>query len=110
MQPRDAPFATRPRTDTVRAMSTETAPPTVPPEPAITFGAVLARFGKWCGANVRAALLLAGGGGVLVYFYGFFYCFRNGDETTALWASRAWNSENNQEHSWFVLPIAFYLL
>ncbi len=110
MQPRDAPFATRPRTDTVRAMSTETAPPTVQPEPAITFGAVLARFGKWCGANVRAALLLAGGGGVLVYFYGFFYCFRNGDETTALWASRAWNSENNQEHSWFVLPIAFYLL
>jgi exosortase len=68
------------------------------------------RFGKWCAANVGATLLLVGSIGALVYFFGFFYCFRNGDETTALWASRAWNSENNQEHSWFVLPIAFYLL
>ena len=68
------------------------------------------RFGKWCAANVGTTLLLVGSIGALVYFFGFFYCFRNGDETTALWASRAWNSENNQEHSWFVLPIAFYLL
>jgi exosortase len=68
------------------------------------------RFGKWCAANVGATQLLVGSIGALVYFFGFFYCFRNGDETTALWASRAWNSENNQEHSWFVLPIAFYLL
>lgn len=91
-------------------MPTETAKPTAPPEPEIAFGEVMARFGKWCGSNAGAALLFAACVGALVYFFGFFYCFRNGEETTALWASRAWNSENNQEHSWFVLPIALYLL
>jgi len=91
-------------------MPTQPAQPSSPPEPEITFGEVMERFGKWCAANVGATLLLVGSIGALVYFFGFFYCFRNGDETTALWASRAWNSENNQEHSWFVLPIAFYLL
>lgn len=91
-------------------MPTQPAKPSAPPETQITFGEVMERFGKWCAANVGATLLLVGSIGALVYFFGFFYCFRNGDETTALWASRAWNSENNQEHSWFVLPIAFYLL
>lgn len=91
-------------------MSTETAQPTAPPESEITFGEVMAGFGKWCAANVGATLLLAGCAAAIVYFFGFFYCFRNGDETTWLWVSRAWNSENNQEHSWFVLPIALYLL
>ena len=91
-------------------MSTETAQPTAPPESEITFGEVMAGFGKWCAANVGATLLLAGSVAAIVYFFGFFYCFRNGDETTWLWVSRAWNSENNQEHSWFVLPIALYLL
>lgn len=91
-------------------MPTQPAKPSAPPETEITFGEVMERFGKWCAANVGATLLLVGSIGALVYFFGFFYCFRNGDETTALWASRAWNSENNQEHSWFVLPIAFYLL
>ncbi len=84
-------------------------PSAAPPQP-LEFGEVLSRFGKWCAANVVPALLLAGCVGALVYFFGFYYAFRNGDETTALWAWRAWNVENNQEHSVFILPITIYLL
>ncbi len=82
------------------------APATQPLEPGDASSLLL----KWCRANVLATVMLAAGVGVLVYFFGFYYAFRNGEETTALWASRAWNDENNQEHSWFVLPIAIYLL
>ena len=84
-------------------------PSAAPPQP-LEFGEVLSRFGKWCAANVVPALLLAVCVGALVYFFCFYCAFANGAETTAGWASRAWNSENNQEHSWFVLPIAVYLL
>ena len=56
------------------------------------------------------ALLLAACAGVVVYFFGFFHVFKNGTESAALWASRAWNSENNQEHSWFIMPIVLGLL
>lgn len=81
-------------------------PPAAPLEP----GEVLSRFGKWCATNPAAAALLATSFGTVVYFLCFFYGFRNGEETAALWASRAWNSENNQEHSWGVLPIAIWLI
>ena len=83
----------------------QTAPP-----PPLEFGEALSRFGKWCRGHVLATLLLTGCVGAMVYFFGYFYAFRNGEETTALWAWRAWNVENNQEHSVFVLPIAIYLL
>ena len=65
---------------------------------------------KWCAANPLPTALLLCCLGVVVYFFGLVHCFRNGEETAALWASRAWNSENNQEHSWFVLPISLGLL
>ena len=91
-------------------MPLDTPPPSSQPAPPLTFGAAVSRFGKWCGANVLPALLLAGCAGVMVYFFGFFYIFKNGTETTALWSWRSWNAENNQEHSVFVLPIAIYLL
>ena len=91
-------------------MPTDAPPPSSQPAPQLTFGEVVSCFGKWCGANVLPALLLAGCAGLVVYFFGFFHVFKNGTETTALWASRSWNSENNQEHSWFVLPIAICLL
>lgn len=81
-----------------------------PPAPPLEPGEALSRFGKWCGANVLSALLLAGCAAVLVYFYGFLYVFRNGEETPAMWTWRSWNPENNQEHSWFILPIAIWLI
>ena len=82
----------------------------IPPAPPLDPGEALSRFGKWCAANFAAAALLAGCVGTVVYFLGFYFAFRNGEETAALWASRAWNSQNNQEHSWFILPIAIWLV
>ena len=85
----------------------ETPPTPVPPlEP----GAVLSRFGKWCAARPAAAALLAGCIGTVVWFVGFLTAFRNGTRSAMHWASEAWNSENNQEHSWFILPIAAWLV
>lgn len=91
-------------------MPTDPPAPKPEPVPPLEFGDMCSLFLKWCRAHVAAAALLASSLGLLVYFYGYYYAFRNGDESTALWASRAWNSENNQEHSWFVLPIAIVLL
>ena len=108
--------------------------PESPPRPAppLETGEALSRFGKWCmenlataarkvaaetagarkwcAANPGAAALLAGCVGTVVYFLGFYYAFRNGEETAAMWTWRSWNSENNQEHSWGVLPIAIWLI
>lgn len=84
--------------------------PDAAPAPPLEFGEALTRFRRWCGANIGAAALLAACGGVLVYFFGFFKVFTNGLQTTARWAWEAWNPENNQEHSVFILPIAAYLI
>ncbi|MCE9611755.1 MAG: exosortase/archaeosortase family protein [Chthoniobacter sp.] len=91
-------------------MPTEPPAPKPEPVPPLEFGDMCSLFGKWCRANVASAVLLASSFGLLVYFYGYYYAFHNGTQSTALWASLAWNSENNQEHSWFVLPISIGLL
>ena len=82
----------------------------IPPAPPLEPGEALSRFGKWCAANPAAAALLAGCAGTMVWFLGFFRAFANGSRSAAHWASEAWNSENNQEHSWFILPIAIWLV
>ena len=84
-------------------------PPAPPPDP-LEPGEALARFGKWCAAQPAAAVLLAACAGTAIYFLGFLRTFANGRLSAAKWASEAWNSENNQEHSWFILPIAIGLL
>ena len=81
-----------------------------PPAPPLEPGEALSRFGKWCAANPGAAALLAGCAGTVVWFLAFFPAFASGTRTAAQWASEAWNSENNQEHSWFILPITIWLL
>ncbi|HYR59192.1 MAG TPA: exosortase/archaeosortase family protein [Chthoniobacteraceae bacterium] len=65
---------------------------------------------EWCRRRPLAVLLLAASLGVLVYFFGFFKIFVNGTKSAAMWSSEAWNSENNQEHSWLVLPISLALI
>src|SRR5450432_1848720 len=84
--------------------------PLASPAPPLEFGEAFSRFRQWCGANAGAAALLAGCAGTLVYFFGFFKIFTNGTHTAALWAWEAWNPENNQEHSVFILPIAIWLI
>jgi exosortase len=65
---------------------------------------------EWCRRQPLDAALLAACFGALVYFFGFFKGFIGGKLSAARWASEAWNAENNQEHSWLVLPIALVLL
>ena len=82
--------------------SLPTAPPSSP--------RALARAVNWCRREPLSVALIAACLGVLVYFFGFFKIFVNGTESAAYWASLAWNSENNQEHSWMVLPISLLLI
>src|SRR4051794_30836202 len=51
---------------------------------------------------ILMALLLGG----LLYFYGFYRVFNMGAWSTMKWASRAWNSENDLEYGWAIMPVA----
>ncbi len=68
------------------------------------------RLLAWCRREPLAALLVASCIAALVYFFGYFKIFINGTESTAEWAWRAWNPENNQEHSALVLPVSLFLV
>ncbi len=86
--------------------------PETPPQPAppLAPGEALSRFAKWCAAKPASAALLAGCTGTVVYFLAFLAAFRTGTRSAMHWASEAWNDENNQEHSWFILPIVVGLI
>jgi exosortase len=56
------------------------------------------------------AVLFAGVIAVLVYFFGFYKVFLNGNESPAIWTARSWNSENDLEHGFLILPAAFFIV
>lgn len=68
------------------------------------------RLLDWCRRDPVTALLAAACVASLVYFFGFFKIFLNGNLSTAIWAWQAWNPENNQEHCTLVLPISLFLV
>jgi len=70
----------------------------------------LGRLVEWSRRRPTESLLFAACIGVIAYFFGFYRVFSKGQLSAAHWASQAWNAENNQEHSWLVLPITFGLL
>jgi exosortase len=76
----------------------------------ISFGEASARLGGWLRREPVQTLLFALVGAVLIYFFGFYRVFVNGAESTAVWAWRGWNEENDQEHCRFILPLIGYLL
>jgi exosortase len=65
---------------------------------------------EWVKQNSLAALVGAAILVTLVYFFGFVRLFSMGTESTAVWAWRAWNSENNYEHARLILPIAAFII
>ena len=81
---------------------------TTPPEPSA--GDIAAGILGWARREPVSALLLTLITGVLVYFYGFYSVFMNGDQSTAVWAWKGWNDENDQVHCRFILPIIGYIL
>jgi exosortase len=86
------------------------APSDNPPPVPLETDEIFARFRRWCAEKPAQVVLMGASLGVLVYFYGFYKTFSNGLLTTAVWASESWNSENNQEHSWLIMPIFFFLI
>jgi exosortase len=68
------------------------------------------QFSGWVRHNPWQFGLLVGIFGVLVYFFGFHKAYVNGEMSALRWAVEAWGFENNQEHSWVVGPIFFFLL
>jgi exosortase len=85
-------------------------PNRTPPQPPISAAEAFSRFSLWLRNHpLDAALGLLGLGG-LIYFFGFFTVFTNGQLSAAQWAWAAWNPENNQEHSTLILPIALMLV
>src|SRR5688500_7270852 len=77
---------------------------------AISLPEAAMRFAKWVTTNPMAAALLAGCVATLVYFFCFFKVFTNGALTAADWATDAWNSENDLEHGWLILPAALVVI
>src|SRR5580704_7913492 len=63
-------------------------------------------FAAWCRSNPAGAALLATIVCTFVYFFGALHLFVGGSETVADWARKAWNPEQDQEHSWLV-PFVF---
>ncbi len=75
-----------------------------------TLGETAGRFLGWVRARPLDAALWAVLVSALVYFFCFFKIFVNGQLSTFDWAWSAWNPENNQEHSVFILPVAAWVI
>src|ERR1700677_23422 len=61
---------------------------------------------KWCRGNPFAAALVLAIAGTFFFFFGSVHLFVNASESAADWAMKAWNPEQDQEHSWIV-PFVF---
>jgi len=69
-----------------------------------------ARLVGWLRREPLQAALLLAVAGVLVYFFGFFNVFVDGAQSTAVWAKKSWNSENDLEHGMLIVPIAIFIV
>jgi exosortase len=77
---------------------------------AISFEEALSRLGGWVRRDPVGVALFTLALGVLVYFYGFYKVFVNGDQSTAMWAWKGWNEENDQQHCVAIMPAVAFLL
>ena len=80
------------------------------PPPPISFGEMASRVLAWVRREPLGAFLLLASIAVLVYFFGFYQVFMNGGQSTAEWAWRGWNEENDQEHCWLIPPVILFTL
>ena len=70
------------------------------------FGAFL----RWCRRNPVQALHLAVLVGVLACAYFGMLAFSGGKISAATWIASGWNSENDQQHCWGIIPAAVVLV
>lgn len=83
--------------------------PSSTPSSTPSLGTALSRLGGWGARNPVQAALLAGVIGTLVWFYVGYKPLNNGAVSFFRWAGEAWNSENDLEHGWFILPGAIVI-
>lgn len=76
----------------------------------VTFAEIGRTWMRWVAANPLGAGLLLVCGATLVYFFGYYSVFMNGQQTLAEWSWSGWNEENDQEHCRFILPLVGFLL
>jgi exosortase len=83
--------------------------PSLPAE-SLSLSEAWGKFVAWARREPLSLLLLLACLGTVAYFFGFFHVFTQGTKTVAKWAWEAWNPENNQEHSRFILPISVFIV
>jgi exosortase len=74
-----------------------------------SFEEVVEAISSWVRRNPLGAVLLALAAGLLVYFYGFYSVFMSGTQSTAVWAWKGWNDENDQVHCRFIVPLIAFV-
>ncbi|MGB8167940.1 MAG: archaeosortase/exosortase family protein, partial [Chthoniobacteraceae bacterium] len=100
-------IASRPSSITVKPM---VAASRSLPCPSLPLSQAPGRLLEWCRREPLTAFLATACLAALIYFFGFYKVFLNGQHSVAVWAWQAWNPENNQEHSALVLPISLFLV
>lgn len=76
----------------------------------LAFGQMLKTFGAWCRRSPAQLLLVLGMLAGFLYFFGFHHPFASATVSALRWVPYSWSYEHNQEHSWLVAPIFFFLL
>ena len=74
------------------------------------FGALGRSFIDWCRRNPAAIALLLATLAVIGYFYFGVKAFQSLSQTSAQWIGLSWNTENDQEHCWAIIPISIVLV
>jgi exosortase len=74
------------------------------------FAALGRDFVGWCRRNPLQLLLLVATLAVVAYFYFGVKAFLSLSQTAAQWMASGWNSENDQQHCWAILPVSIFLV
>lgn len=74
------------------------------------FGALGRQFAAWVRENPAGAVLFAALLGVVGYYYFGVKAFMSLSQTSAQWIAASWNSWNDQEHCWAIIPGAILLV
>lgn len=75
-----------------------------------SFSDLWAGFVSWVRREPVQALLAGLVLAALTYFFGFYHVFFNGNQSTADWAWRSWNIENDLEYGALILPASLVIV
>ena len=99
--------------DTIQPILSVDAPPREAERPPFDFSdvpALAVRFGRWCLSRPLDAALVGVLTGLLGYAYFGIGAFMGKEFSAAHWIASGWNSENDQQHCWGIIPAAIALV